>query len=98
VAQSDDPQPSLMAGLNDLADADTGLVATPEARPRTERQQPRVRHVTEPKVAVEQPAAAAAAPSAEAVEPAPKKTRAPRKPKADVAGEDAGGDDQAAAE
>jgi hypothetical protein len=83
-----------MAGLNDLADADTGLVATPEARPRAERAQPRVRHVAEPKVAVEQPVLAEPAPVADAAEPVQKKTRAPRKPKADAAG----GDGQAAAE
>lgn len=102
------PQPNLMAGLNDIADTDTGLVATPEARPRADRTQPRVRHVAEPKPAdvaepklaelVEQPVVAAAAPSVEAAEPAPKKIRAPRKPKADAAGGDAGGDGQAAAE
>ena len=93
----------MMSGLNDLADPDTGLVATPEARPRPDRAQPRVRHVAEPKVAAEQPVEAAVAPSVDAAEPAPKKTRAPRKPKADVSGGDAGGGDmdgggQAAAE
>ena len=89
-----------MAGLHDLADADTGLVATPEARPRVDRAQPRVRPVAEPKVAVEQPAAPEEAAIVDAAAPAPKKTRAPRKPKAEVvSGEDnSGGDGQEAAE
>ena len=89
-----------MAGLNDLADADTGLVATPEARPRSDRSQPRVRHVADPKPAeaVEQPVVADAAPSVEVAEPGPEKTRAPRKPKVDATGGDSGGDGQAAAE
>ena len=81
-----------MAGLNDLADADTGLVATPEARLRVERAQPRLRHVAEPKAALEQPVLADTAPVADAAEPVQKKTRAPRKPKADVGGGTAGGD------
>ena len=92
------PQPNLMAGLSDLADTDTGLVSTPEARPRADRTQPRVRNVPQPLPEIEQPVLIApiVAPAAEPMitEPAPKKTRAPRKPKADAAG----GDDQAAAE
>ena len=97
-ARNDDPQPGLMAGLNDLADADTGLVATPEARPRTERAQPRSRPAPEPAVAVEQPAMVEMAPSVVAGESAPKKTRAPRKPKVDAGSAETGGDGQAAAE
>ena len=96
--RGDDPQPGLMVGLNDLADPDTGLVATPEAGQPTERAQSRLRQVTEPKVAVEQPVVAAAAPSVDVVDAAPKKTRAPRKPKADAGGGNTGGDGQAAAE
>ncbi len=89
--RNDDVQPVMMAGLNDLADADTGLVATPEARPRQDRSQPRVRQSAEPTVepVADTVAEAAPAPAVDqpaAVEAAPRKTRAPRKPKAVVEG------------
>ena len=84
-----------MSGLNDLADADTGLVATPEARQPAARAQPRLRQAADPMVVVEQPAVAAPADTAD---PAPRKTRAPRKPKVDAGGSDPGGDGPAAAE
>ena len=89
-----------MAGLNDLADTDTGLVATPEARPRA---QPRVRPVSQSQPVPDEIVAAApvSVPVAEpvATEAAPRKTRAPRKPKPVQAdGDNGGGNGQEAAE